>query len=611
MKKYWLCFLLSPSLFAQIPVGTWRTHAAYNEARSVAVSPEKVFAGTSGGLFVLDKQDNSLTPYSRLDGFSETDIRKLAYDPASQTLVIAYANGNLDLLKNNSITNLPQLKNSAQIPDKTINALTISCDRVYLAMNFGVVVLDLTHREIRETWQNLGSNGSSISVFAAAFARDSLFLATSQGIIAARTTANLQDFNNWKTYGTTQGLPAGKAVKTLATQGIEIVAGIENDGIYPSLGGKFIKLPLPVSQLNNLQFVGGQLVISSPGLVQLRNPDGSFSALVSALLQNPQEVSPDAQGKFWIADLQNSLLNYAPGSFQSLLPASPFRRQVFRLYAYHESVVAVAGGYNGSLVAGGSQAGFYVFEKEGWQNFNVFAQNPARKIPDVKDLSAIFYNPADQNLYLGSFGNGLLVIKPDGSFEVLDSLNSPLPTEANITGITADAEGNVWLCLAGRSTSQAVLYQRRPDKSWQSYAINNFAAASATDLLIDANGYKWLISQSQGLLVFDEKTGKSRLLTMGNGQGGLPGNNITCFMQDLDGTIWLGSEKGVSLFANISQALERGADAVPPVFERRPLLRDEVITAIAVDGGNRKWFGTRWNILQPRTARCLPTKSQR
>jgi hypothetical protein len=33
-------------------------------------------------------------------------------------------------------------------------------------------------------------------------------------------------------------------------------------------------------------------------------------------------------------------------------------------------------------------------------------------------------------------------------------------------------------------------------------------------------------------------------------------------------------------------------DALTPIFERRPLLNNETITSLAVDGGNRKWIGT-------------------
>jgi hypothetical protein len=55
---------------------------------------------------------------------------------------------------------------------------------------------------------------------------------------------------------------------------------------------------------------------------------------------------------------------------------------------------------------------------------------------------------------------------------------------------------------------------------------------------------------------------------------------------DRDGLIWIGTELGVCYFFTPSE------DAVRPIFENRFLLRDDKVTAIAIDGGNRKWMGT-------------------
>jgi hypothetical protein len=50
--------------------------------------------------------------------------------------------------------------------------------------------------------------------------------------------------------------------------------------------------------------------------------------------------------------------------------------------------------------------------------------------------------------------------------------------------------------------------------------------------------------------------------------------------------VWAGTDAGVAYF------YDDGSDAVKPIFENRFLLRDDKVTAIAVDGGNRKWMGT-------------------
>ncbi|MEM7656470.1 MAG: two-component regulator propeller domain-containing protein [Bacteroidota bacterium] len=63
--------------------------------------------------------------------------------------------------------------------------------------------------------------------------------------------------------------------------------------------------------------------------------------------------------------------------------------------------------------------------------------------------------------------------------------------------------------------------------------------------------------------------------------------------KDKDGFVWVGTAKGVTVFFDpfsISQG--QIVDASPPVFDRTALLKNSTVTAIAVDGGNRKWLGT-------------------
>ncbi|MBC8112528.1 MAG: hypothetical protein H7Y04_15865 [Verrucomicrobia bacterium] len=261
MKAY-LSLLLFLSAFGvisaqNIPLGTWRTHASYSQTASVSIADQTVFAGTSGGLYTYDLETNSSRIFSKLDGFSETEILKVKYEPTSQTLVIVYSNGNIDLLKENIIKNLNFIQQSTVFQDKRINQINISGQQAYLAFNFGVVVLDLQRQEIKETWRNLGDNGTEIAILGSAFTQDSIFLATSQGVRKASRNANLQDFNSWKT-----DFFAFQTIKTIATDGNIVFVGIENNGIFKYDNGSWTNLGLVIDRpINNLIFSGNTLFI--------------------------------------------------------------------------------------------------------------------------------------------------------------------------------------------------------------------------------------------------------------------------------------------------------------------------------------------------------------
>jgi ligand-binding sensor domain-containing protein len=601
---YWvhiLLFFITLDLFSQnIPVGTWRTHAAYNQAYSVADAGDKIYCGTSGGLFYYDKTDNSLQIISKLDGLSETDISKLKYDSSTGILVICYSNGNIDLLQNNNIKNLNFIKQSTALPDKKLNHILIADKIAYMAYNFGVVMLDLNRQEIKETWRNLGTNGSSLSVYGSTIVEDSIFLGTSQGVLVAKRTANLQDFNSWKILGTANGLPAGSSIKALASNGKNLFAGIENQGIFQYQNGKFVKLAITADfqTINNLQFSGNQLAILLPKKILIQAETNTFSELTSTLLVNPKEIITDGS-KRWIADTEFGLVSNENTDYQYFLPGSPYRKEVFQLYTYDEKIVASAGSYNFTTPAG-SQAGYYIFEDGSWKNYNKNESKSEQKIPDIKDIVASAY--ANQKLYLASFGNGLLVSKPDGTFQIFNQTNSslkPFSGTANsvrITDLETDDEENVWILNFGVNTGQPVLHELKPDGTFLSFTLPQTLAAYATDLLIDANGYKWMLispGYGGGILVYDEKTGKSRYLQSGADKGGLPDQTVNAMTMDADGAIWVGTNRGVAVFYNTSQIFESTTTAVLPVFENSYLLREEIVTSLTIDGGNRKWIGTQ------------------
>ncbi|MBC8110385.1 MAG: T9SS type A sorting domain-containing protein, partial [Verrucomicrobia bacterium] len=316
--------------------------------------------------------------------------------------------------------------------------------------------------------------------------------------------------------------------------------------------------------------------------------------ITDPILANPQEVVL-VNNLLWTADAENGLLLRQNGVFQSFLPNAPFRNETFELYTYDDNVVTLGGGYNTSATPDNSSAGFYIFKDGNWQNFNKNQTLPSQKIPDVKDLVAAAYSPATQNLYLASFGDGLLLKKPDQTFEVFNQNNSPLRTDitnrVKVTGLATDAESNVWVINYG--VSQTPLHVRKTDNTWQSFNVGTSLAASAVEILIDQTNYKWLrINTSEGgIIIFDEKTQRNRYLTTGSGRGNLPGQSVYSMALDKDGAVWLGTERGIAVLFNTSQAFLE--DISLPFFENRPLLREEIVTAIAVDGGNRKWIGTR------------------
>ena len=80
------------------------------------------------------------------------------------------------------------------------------------------------------------------------------------------------------------------------------------------------------------------------------------------------------------------------------------------------------------------------------------------------------------------------------------------------------------------------------------------------------------------------------------GSGGLPSNEVLSIAKDKDGEIWVGTNKGPAVFYNPEEVFGVNGDA-RQVLEAdgyvEPIIANESVSAIAIDGANRKWFGTK------------------
>jgi hypothetical protein len=202
-----LLIFLTFQTVAQIPTNTWRTHNNYVSLKGLEIVEKKIYAFTDNSFFYYDKTNKTSVKLSKADGLTEVNLTQIRYSSGLKKLLVAYDTGNLDLIDIDSdglpgdIQNIDFIKNTATIQDsKRINAIEFQGNFAYLASDFGLVVLDTKKAEIKETYQNIGAGGSAVSLKQIAFARDSIFVNTPQGILGAKfgSTINLQFYGNWR-----------------------------------------------------------------------------------------------------------------------------------------------------------------------------------------------------------------------------------------------------------------------------------------------------------------------------------------------------------------------------------------------------------------------------
>ena len=113
---YLLLILIAKPGFTQIAVGQWRDHLPYKSGISVAEAGSRIYCATPYSLFYFEKSDNSIEKLSKVNGLSETGISKISYSENLKTLVIAYTNTRIDLIKNNQIVNISDIYRKQILP---------------------------------------------------------------------------------------------------------------------------------------------------------------------------------------------------------------------------------------------------------------------------------------------------------------------------------------------------------------------------------------------------------------------------------------------------------------------------------------------------------------
>ena len=157
-----------------------------------------------------------------------------------------------------------------------------------------------------------------------------------------------------------------------------------------------------------------------------------------------------------------------------------------------------------------------------------------------------------------------------------------------------------------------MLKMLEPDGTWHSYSIGqalstgSFGEVVADKLLVDSRGYKWMNFPRDGvschLVAFTENgtydnPGDDRLARIDmNAAAEVTSSTVYCMAEDLDGEIWIGTDKGVKVIYYPGKVFDGGVYPRNILLEQdgyvSVLLEYEEVTAIAVDGANRKWIGT-------------------
>jgi hypothetical protein len=602
-------FLFATHVMGQgVALGQWSDYLPNNKGIRVTQLNGKVYCATQYGVVILNKEDNSIERLSRSNGLSDINISSIASN--SNTVIIAYKDGNIDLIKNGEITNFSEIKRSNAIQGaKRIYNIKVKGNFAYISCNFGIVVYDFNRNEIKST---LYPSIDNPDVYQVCFDDSIIYSATKKGIFYANLNNPLLPYYvAWTKLDAAADRPTNNITIfenaiyfsrfTEGAFGADTIFKVENNSlsVYKGADNYFA-----------LDVINNKLLIASNYNLIVVKPNGAGEDVIYEYLNGavpqPRDVIVDPQNPqvFWIADNQQCLVKvtniYIVEIFKPAGPASP---KVFSLTQNQGNVWVSTGAYDPSFTPLYNIDGVYKYNGIDWTTYQLpYANDYVRDIVDVN------VDPSDgTHAWFASWGKGLIETKDGAILNAYNRNNSQLqalPEDTNqlrIAGSVRDRDGLLWVSNAGVPKP---LCMKNTNNEWFSYnlsgAINNRPTGK---IIADSSNQKWMIIPEIGVVVFKnegEQITGFKLVNDQLGSGSMTSSNVLSLAQDRDGQMWVGTSKGINVFYSPEAILQEGSTnweaqliTVNQGGFNQYLLNSEEVTAIAVDGGNRKWCGTK------------------
>lgn len=621
-----LSFLIPFSFSSQAQaqaIGHWQSYLTHIDGiAAVEGELDIVYLASDWGILERHPQGETYA-INKLVGLSDMGISTIAYNKPYHALIVAYRNGNLDIyyFDTKAVVNLPAIyQNTSVLTEKRVRNISCDSNLVYLSCAFGMVTLDMDILEFAQT-----TFTNSVVVNAATRYQNALWLATNKGLYKGELDGrNLQDFNVWEKQTTIDNLPSNNfdskdiinfqntlyaiVADTLMSynpntqlwQHIPCTKIYDNNNAQPyCVADSFPIINLSTSADNN------RLLLSTGryAFYTYYPATGNLDRDARFGLYSIKDVCRLNTGQCWVADAggyyiaEDSYTQYIHIGYEE-----PYRPRFTKMITTKDGALWAAGSPLDYTTYFFDGTGFYEYKDGHWNNYNYTTRN----LSEFRDVVSIAYSPKKQEVFVGSFMDGLLKIDKEGAYTFYNNHTGnsaeglqSVATDTGayrVTGLAVDDDNNLWISCHLASNPIVV---RKADGTWKRFPA--MSDKGLADIAIDRNGYKWIRQERGGnLLVFseedmdDDTDDKYIVLTTSNSN--LASDKVNCVVADREGVVWVGTNDGVTIFPCGQSVFDGQCTGTRPVVNpdnfNAHLLEGENILTIAVDGANRKWIGT-------------------
>lgn len=600
---------------SQIATGEWTAFQSYDNALFVETYNDITYCLSNGNLYSFNSSDNSIYTYNKVNILNDTKIKFIKYAENDKTLIVTYTNGNIDLIINdNESVNIPYLKDASNISSKSVIDIYIKDSQAYLTGDFGICIINLDKKEITNTYS------INTTVWSCGIKDNKIYAAGNDGLYAGDMSKNLLNLSNWDKISETRYYKILDFNNNIYGTNSSGLFELKEDGTTKRISPENIQY----SSCNEENLIFGRsnifFIYDKTGNIKSYNKESNFNDIKYNRQKN---IYWSACGNQYMNAFQIKDNNITQ-IYSSIIPDSP-RRELFYYMNFFDGKLMIAGGkldspevFNTGTVMTYNNGTWSYLDENLSSYTGISYYNTTSIAIDPRDKNHIFVSSSFGGLYEfkdGKFIN--LYTYYDDESKENSTLQSILPSEpeprwyVRVDALNYDKDNNLWMVNNGTKTIINVL---KNDGKWVAFNHPEIEETpNAEEMIFDKRGYIWIAMRrvKTGIFCFDynntiDNTNDDRTKYISNyiNQDGASLGELKTYdiVEDKNGSIWIATEKGPLVINNPERIFDTdGTFTVTQIKVPRNdgtnladyLLKDECITAIAVDGGNRKWLGTQ------------------
>ncbi|MGM0589916.1 MAG: two-component regulator propeller domain-containing protein [Bacteroidota bacterium] len=611
-------FLLPPKANSQdllITINDWKAFPAVKNFGLLEISSNTTWARADHGLLRIDSSGEVIDRYSIANGmYPELPTSSVLTDDGS--LYTGYMDGTIQILDDHNFVNIDAIRRSDRFTQKRVNDLKNHHQTIWVATQFGIVTIDKSSHRILDSYTQLGDLDQGMAINSLSFGIDSVYVAAEGGMAVANIDDNLKDKTNWRIYRDF-GRESGIAIaQVLYLNEIVYIVSAEGTVYYRRIGegwnqdvqwGEFSIDRLFTGDSDDIYGMTDRNILRGKELNS--GPVGQAVDIYRS--QYPITSAEYNEGEVFVSYYFNGIeiVNKAGELLNHWEYESPYTDLVSEITVTDSLVIY---GTSQNFIQDdfrNAAKGIEILNQESgdWSNLNYYSNEAFREVDFYyTDQVQLKYPYIWANAYGKGIGRYNLKTKEldhwyaDNS--TLEGVNYDPAFIATTDVQINDDKVSVISFLADNP-----IYQFEND-NWQRIERDPLVSSQLSYYEVNkhSEGNYWISLRSDldtgdGMLIADLETGNSIRITDEQGRGNLPDNTVTRIVEDKNGEIWIGTQRGIARFRFPDFVLSgNAADREAEWLRNRDttaaspyLLRDIHVTDIGINAANQKWITTQ------------------